>query len=691
MSRTDSLNINAKTISVNQVPIAGSPAPVGPWTTFDQLDADIVLALNGVVIQGTPYPGMIYTNFDNVNVLSGIGHDNTVDYGTPSTPVTNAATGPLDAAAGAYVPPTLAALTVANPSATVGTAYSSTVIGKTAGSMLSLSGAGSAGLSVFGITISGTPLNSGPVNIIETLSGATFNPRTTTGVITVSGSDIPSSISAPPTLTRTSAINVTPLTFDIGYPADVYPGYRLHVQMSATTDFSGTLQYDGQYVIQSEDLEAGATWDLTNALPPFDYNLAAGPHKIRAQFESDIPLASGWSNTMDATLLSGVVAEGDSITANTGSYANRSAGFNPTIITPFSNQSVGGNGLNDVVTRKSTTLSKNPAVFTILIGANDLIAYPDGASYYAAIKTQLTDDIRATGCKIVICSILPQATSYSAGHNAKAIQFNNAVAADVGVGVDYFVDWRTSVMWTPDGNTAATNTRYYADGLHPTDGTGSAINNGHAQLEPEYTYTVRNALGMPLSNISQLADKYVGVTLSNNNLTMTGQTGAPYSNLQPAKSNRAKIVGGRYGATGYFEVLAVDDASSGTGVCLVTPERNLNNPSSSSRIPGGDVDTGITWYQFGGFLQLGAQTSAPSWGAGDVLGVYYDAAQQKVWFSKNGTWIAETGSPSSGAGKLVQTGGEFYAGGFVHTNNSLTFRFKASDQQYRGSLQAWEL
>lgn len=95
MARTDISAINAKTISINGTPIPGSAAPVGLVTTFDQLDADCVLALNGTVIQGAPCPGSLFTNFDNINVLSGVSLADAVRYGTASTPDSNAATGPI--------------------------------------------------------------------------------------------------------------------------------------------------------------------------------------------------------------------------------------------------------------------------------------------------------------------------------------------------------------------------------------------------------------------------------------------------------------------------------------------------------------------------------------------------------------------------------------------------------------------
>ena len=81
---------------------------------------------------------------------------------------------------------TLQALVLSSSSATVGQAFSATISGRTAGSTLSLSGAGAAGLSISGTTVSGTPTTAGPVDLVETLAGATNSPRTTSGAASVS-------------------------------------------------------------------------------------------------------------------------------------------------------------------------------------------------------------------------------------------------------------------------------------------------------------------------------------------------------------------------------------------------------------------------------------------------------------------------------------------------------------------------
>lgn len=91
-------------------------------------------------------------------------------------------------------PATLASLTLSPNTATAGSAYSGTVTGKTAGSTLTLTGTGAAGLSVSGATITGTPTADGLVNIVETLASATNSPRTTSNALTV-GLALPSAVS----------------------------------------------------------------------------------------------------------------------------------------------------------------------------------------------------------------------------------------------------------------------------------------------------------------------------------------------------------------------------------------------------------------------------------------------------------------------------------------------------------------
>jgi lysophospholipase L1-like esterase len=97
--------------------------------------------------------------------------------------------------------PTLNALTVSNPTATVGTPYSGTISGLTSGSSVALTGPGAAGLSIGGAVISGTPTTAGAINLVETLAGATNSPNPSAGVVTVAAAGVPTIAFANPTAT----------------------------------------------------------------------------------------------------------------------------------------------------------------------------------------------------------------------------------------------------------------------------------------------------------------------------------------------------------------------------------------------------------------------------------------------------------------------------------------------------------
>lgn len=126
------------------------------------------LSIAGGVLTGTP------TTTGAVNIIETLA-------GATGSPRTSSSV--ITVAAAASV--ALNGLTLSPTTATVGVAYSGTVSGKTSGSTLALSGAGAAGLTVSGSTVSGTPTTPGTVSIIETLAGATGSPRTSSGVITV--------------------------------------------------------------------------------------------------------------------------------------------------------------------------------------------------------------------------------------------------------------------------------------------------------------------------------------------------------------------------------------------------------------------------------------------------------------------------------------------------------------------------
>lgn len=135
------------------------------------------------------------------------------------------------------VAPVLADLTVSPSSATVGTAYTGTVSGKTAGSTLTLSGAGAVGLSVSGSSITGTPTASGAVDVIETLAGATGSPKTNAGVVTVAATPSAVALDAPVPASMSSKL-VDAFGFDRLFES--FSGNSVNVK---NNDTSGTSAY----------------------------------------------------------------------------------------------------------------------------------------------------------------------------------------------------------------------------------------------------------------------------------------------------------------------------------------------------------------------------------------------------------------------------------------------------------------
>lgn len=165
---------------------------------LDALSVSPNSAVNGTAYSGT----VVGRTADSTLSLSGAGAAglsiNSVTGAISGTPTANGAVNIVETLAGAANSPrttasavtvaataTLNALSAVPATSTVNTPYNGTVSGKTAGSTLSLTGPGAAGLSVSGATISGTPTATGAVNVVETLSGATNSPRTTPNAVAV--------------------------------------------------------------------------------------------------------------------------------------------------------------------------------------------------------------------------------------------------------------------------------------------------------------------------------------------------------------------------------------------------------------------------------------------------------------------------------------------------------------------------
>ncbi|WP_198355503.1 SGNH/GDSL hydrolase family protein [Sphingomonas sp. MA1305] len=171
------------------------------------------------------------------------------------------------------------------------------------------------------------------------------------------------------------------------------------------------------------------------------------------------------------------MSEGDSISVFWGgSHTGIYAALHPNV--PFAGKAVGGSRISDsngngLVQRLTTDLALQPGYVTILIGANDL-----GDGNYASADLWLNAlwayvaTVRASGAKVAVGTVLPICVAgfpqYVATHNARRAIVNPAIRQAVGTRIDAVIDFAADPDMGPD--TAACDTRWYKDGLHPTDG-----------------------------------------------------------------------------------------------------------------------------------------------------------------------------------------------------------------------------
>lgn len=137
-------------------------------------------------------------------------------------------------------------------------------------------------------------------------------------------------------------------------------------------------------------------------------------------------------------------------------------------------------------------LTGRRCIYSILIGANDLSDYASASAYLTALYA-VTDQARAQGAKVIICTVLPKSSAWSGytTHNSFRATLNAQLRLDVVGGgsgnnkFDALADFANDATMGPDA--AASNATYYSDGLHPTAA-------GHALLEPIWRAAVNSLL-----------------------------------------------------------------------------------------------------------------------------------------------------------------------------------------------------
>ncbi len=204
-----------------------------------------------------------------------------------------------------------------------------------------------------------------------------------------------------------------------------------------------------------------------------------------------------------------IIVEGDSITVGpaTNSYAQQAipnlTGTGLTVMnwaaqsgSKLSTHTTTGLNVTDRLTSFHLPgipddLTGRRCVYSILIGANDLSDYASAAAYLADLYA-VTDQVRAAGAKVVICTAIPKSSAWSGylTHNSYRATLNAQLRLDVvgGGGAEKFdalADFAADGTIGDDAD--ASNATYYVDGLHLTAA-------GHAIAEPIWRAAVNGLL-----------------------------------------------------------------------------------------------------------------------------------------------------------------------------------------------------
>lgn len=104
-------------------------------------------------------------------------------------------------------------------------------------------------------------------------------------------------------------------------------------------------------------------------------------------------------------------------------------------------------------------------IFHLLIGANDLASVGSSPSAFVAAVKSFCLAKKATGWKVVLGTLLPQNEVTNVGFNSRRNTANSLIRADNSF-YDVLADYAADA--TMGGDSAASNTTYYVDGVHPT-------------------------------------------------------------------------------------------------------------------------------------------------------------------------------------------------------------------------------
>lgn len=237
-----------------------------------------------------------------------------------------------------------------------------------------------------------------------------------------------------------------------------------------------------------------------------------------------------------------VLFEGDSLTASgPNGFPSLYAAAHPE--NTYFNQAVGGNNIEHVEIRLSTTLARKPDICVLTIGANGI--YPNAEAWAERVLLHC-DDMTGSGIAVLLNGVLPIALPAGvnapnvAAHNADRVIVNNIFAAAVGTRIAAYNGWATGGMMA---NADATNLDKYDDGVHPDTASEPS---GHERLltdlEPALN-TLVAAVPAPAAIVwsNEVTDEMVVAAPTGVNLVLTpvaqadrGYSDALYSTLPQA-------------------------------------------------------------------------------------------------------------------------------------------------------------
>ncbi len=160
------------------------------------------------------------------------------------------------------------------------------------------------------------------------------------------------------------------------------------------------------------------------------------------------------------------------------------------------------------------------------------------------------------------------------------------------------------------------------------------------------------------------------LTLSNGNLTITNTPGGWYSG-RVDESPPVELL--------YWE-FHIDTTHTYYMVGVAEGDANMDSYLGSSTKSMALLGAGATLYRNGG--AVGTLPSSHNFGtAGDVVGVAWDSAAGKVWFSVNGTW---SGDPIAGTGAAFASvpSGIYAAVSMYDSGSQMTALFNADEWSY---------